>query len=97
MAGNSSLITANYWLMDVYNQEIVQAQRDGLLSIHDLGYLAADRSGWSIEELLRKGIDFRVISLPAKHLRVLCAQLVRFVRRMENAWAGAQTCCHFYT
>lgn len=97
VAGNSSLITANYWLMDVYNQEIVQAQRDGLLSIHDLGYLAADRSGWSIEELLRKGIDFRVISLPAKHLRVLCDQLVRFFLMMENEWAGAQTFCHFDT
>lgn len=97
VAGNSSLITANYWLMDVYSQEIAQAQREGLLTIHDLGYLAADRSGWSIEELLRGGIDFRVISLPAKHLRVLCDQLVRFFLMMENEWAGAQTFCHFDT
>src|SRR5690606_40091958 len=47
-------VTANYWLDEVYSQEIGLAHRDADLHIHDLDMLAGYCAGWSLRTLLNE-------------------------------------------
>ncbi len=97
---NSAAITANYWLYEVYDDEIAKAHRNRDFYIHDLHMLTGYGSGWSLLQLIQNGlygIDGKRFSAPAKHLRVLCNQMVDFLGIMQNEWAGAQSLCSFDT
>ena len=72
---NSGAITANYWLSEIYDQEIAQAHRNADIHIHDLSMLTGYCAGWSLKQLLLEGlggIPGKITSSPAKHLSVLC-------------------------
>ncbi len=43
------------------------------------------------------GIPGKITSSPAKHLSVLCNQMVNFLGIMQNEWAGAQAFSSFDT
>ncbi|PWM55777.1 MAG: ribonucleoside triphosphate reductase, partial [Oscillospiraceae bacterium] len=89
---NSGAITANYWLSEVYDDEIAQAHRGADIHIHDLSMLTGYCAGWSLKQLIREGlggIPGKMTSAPAKHLSVLCNQMVNFLGIMQNEWAGA--------
>ena len=60
---NSGAVTANYWLSEIYDNEIAG----------------------------------KITSAPAKHLSVLCNQMVNFLGIMQNEWAGAQAFSSFDT
>ena len=97
---NSGAVTANYWLSEIYDQEIADAHRNADIHIHDLSMLTGYCAGWSLKELLMEGlggIPGKITSAPAKHLSVLCNQMVNFLGIMQNEWAGAQAFSSFDT
>ncbi len=97
---NSGAVTANYWLSEIYDQEIADAHRNADIHIHDLSMLTGYCAGWSLKQLIREGlggITGKITSAPAKHLSVLCNQMVNFLGIMQNEWAGAQAFSSFDT
>lgn len=97
---NSGAITANYWLTEIYDEEIASAHRSADIHIHDLSMLTGYCAGWSLKQLIQEGlggITGKITSAPAKHLSVLCNQMVNFLGIMQNEWAGAQAFSSFDT
>lgn len=97
---NSGAITANYWLSEIYDDEIAEAHRNADIHIHDLSMLTGYCAGWSLKQLIKEGlggINGKITSSPAKHLSVLCNQMVNFLGIMQNEWAGAQAFSSFDT
>lgn len=97
---NSGAITANYWLSEIYDQEISCAHKNADIHIHDLSMLTGYCAGWSLKQLILEGlggVDGKISSKPAKHLNTLCNQMVNFLGIMQNEWAGAQAFSSFDT
>ncbi len=97
---NSGAITANYWLSEIYDEEVAGAHRNGDLHIHDLSMLTGYCAGWSLRQLIHEGLGGvagKITSAPAKHLATLCNQMVNFLGIMQNEWAGAQAFSSFDT
>ncbi len=97
---NSGAITANYWLSEVYDQEIADAHRNAEIHIHDLSMLTGYCAGWSLKQLIKEGLGGvvgKITSSPASHLATLCNQMVNFLGIMQNEWAGAQAFSSFDT
>ena len=97
---NSGAITANYWLSEIYDDEIANAHRNAEIHIHDLSMLTGYCAGWSLKQLIQEGlggIPGKITSAPAKHLATLCNQMVNFLGIMQNEWAGAQAFSSFDT
>ena len=97
---NSGAITANYWLSEVYDDEVAEAHRSGAIHIHDLSMLTGYCAGWSLKQLIQEGLGGvvgKITSSPAKHLSTLCNQMVNFLGIMQNEWAGAQAFSSFDT
>ena len=97
---NSGAVTANYWLSEVYDDEIEQAHRNADIHIHDLSMLTGYCAGWSLKQLIKEGlggIPGKITSSPASHLSTLCNQMVNFLGIMQNEWAGAQAFSSFDT
>jgi len=97
---NSGAITANYWLSEIYDEEIANAHRNADIHIHDLSMLTGYCAGWSLRQLIEEGLGGvvgKITSAPAKHLATLCNQMVNFLGIMQNEWAGAQAFSSFDT
>ncbi|MBQ1629896.1 MAG: ribonucleoside triphosphate reductase [Firmicutes bacterium] len=97
---NSGAITANYWLSEVYDDEVANAHRNADLHLHDLSMLTGYCAGWSLKQLIQEGlggVPGKITSSPANHLSTLCNQMVNFLGIMQNEWAGAQAFSSFDT
>lgn len=97
---NSGAVTANYWLSNVYDEEIANAHRSAAIHIHDLSMLTGYCAGWSLKQLIQEGLGGvagKITSTPASHLSTLCNQMVNFIGIMQNEWAGAQAFSSFDT
>ena len=97
---NSGAITANYWLSEIYDEEVANAHRNCEFHIHDLSMLTGYCAGWSIKQLIQEGLGGlpgKITSAPAKHLATLCNQMVNFLGILQNEWAGAQAFSSFDT
>lgn len=97
---NSGAVTANYWLSEVYDQEISAAHKNADIHIHDLSMLTGYCAGWSLKQLIQEGLGGvvgKITSAPANHLSTLCNQMVNFLGIMQNEWAGAQAFSSFDT
>ena len=97
---NSGAVTANYWLSEVYDEDVADAHRNCFMHIHDLSMLTGYCAGWSLKQLIQEGlggVPDRITSAPAKHLTTLCNQMVNFLGIMQNEWAGAQAFSSFDT
>ena len=97
---NSGAVTANYWLTEVYDEEIANAHRNADIHIHDLSMLTGYCAGWSLKQLIQEGLGGvvgKITSSPASHLSTLCNQMVNFLGIMQNEWAGAQAFSSFDT
>ena len=91
--GNSGAVTANYWLSEIYDDEVANAHRNCDFHLHDLSMLSAYCAGWSLKQLIKEGlggVPGKITSKPAKHLSTLCNQMVNFLGCLQNEWAGAQ-------
>ena len=97
---NSGAVTANYWLSEIYDDEIGNAHRNADIHIHDLSMLTGYCAGWSLKQLIQEGLGGvrgKITSAPASHLATLCNQMVNFLGIMQNEWAGAQAFSSFDT
>ncbi len=97
---NSGAITANYWLSEVYDEDVATAHKNADIHIHDLSMLSAYCAGWDLEKIIMEGVGGvygKISSKPAKHLSTLSNQLVNFLGIMQNEWAGAQAFSSFDT
>ena len=61
---NSGAITANYWLSEIYDDEIADAHRNADIHIHDLSMLTGYCAGWSLKQLIQEGLG----GIPARSL-----------------------------
>ena len=96
----SGKITANYWLNNVYPEEVGVAHRNGDYHIHDLDMLSGYCAGWSLRSLLNEGFNGvanKVESNPPKHVSSALLQMVNFLGSLQNEWAGAQAFSSFDT
>ena len=96
----SGKAVAQYWLNEVYDEEIAQAHRNADFHIHDLDMLTGYCAGWSLRQLLLKGfqgVGGRVESAPPRHFRSALGQIVNFFGTLQNEWAGAQALSSFDT
>lgn len=96
----STIVSSQYWLSQIYPDEIAQAHTKGLLHIHDLGFLSVYCVGWDLEDLLIsgfKGVESKTQSKPARHLRTALGQIVNFFYTMQGEAAGAQALSGFDT
>ena len=97
---NSGTITANYWLKNIYTEEIAEAHRNADFHIHDLSMFSGYCAGWSLRQLIQEGlggVPDKISSKPARHLSTLVQQIVNFLGIMQNEWAGAQAFSSFDT
>ena len=97
---NSGAITANYWLSEIFDDEIARAHKNADLHLHDLSMLSGYCAGWSLKQLITQGlggVTGKITSSPASHLSTLCNQMVNFLGIMQNEWAGAQAFSSFDT
>lgn len=97
---NSGTITANYWLRNIYPENVAEAHRSGAMHIHDLSMFSGYCAGWSIRQLISEGlggVSEKITSKPASHLSTLVFQIVNFLGIMQNEWAGAQALSSFDT
>lgn len=97
---NSGTITANYWLKNIYPEDVSKAHREADFHLHDLSMFSGYCAGWSIRQLILEGlggVPDKITSKPAKHLSTLIHQIVNFLGIMQNEWAGAQALSSFDT
>jgi len=96
----SSIVTSQYWLNQIYSEQMKQAQQSGDYHMHDLGILAVYCVGWDLQDLIRegfKGARGKVVSKPAKHFRTILGQIVNFFYTLQGEAAGAQAFSNFDT
>ncbi len=96
----SSIVSSQYWLNEIYPDEIAEAHKEGRMHIHDLGSLSVYCVGWDLEDLLMsgfRGVEQQATSAPAKHLRSALGQIVNFFYTMQGEAAGAQAFSGFDT
>lgn len=92
--------TKNYWLYEVYPEEIRNAHLSGDLHIHDLGFFGPYCAGWDLRQLLTNGfggVPGKVESKPPKHLRSFLGQIVNSTFTTQGETAGAQAWSSFDT
>lgn len=85
--------TKQYWLHEVYPQEIRDAHASGAMHLHDLGFFGPYCCGWDLQQLLTMGfggVPGKVSSRPAKHLRAFLGQIVNATFSTQGEAAGAQ-------
>ena len=92
--------TKKYWLYEVYPVEVREAHEKGDLHIHDLGFFGPYCAGWDLRQLLIEGfggVQGKVESAPAKHLRSFLGQIVNSTFTTQGETAGAQAWSSFDT
>ncbi len=92
--------TKNYWLHEVYSQDVRDAHLQGDIHIHDLGFFGPYCAGWDLRQLLINGfggVIGKVESNPPKHLRSFLGQIVNSTFTTQGETAGAQAWSSFDT
>ena len=92
--------TKNYWLHEIYPDEIRTAHTAGEIHIHDLGFFGPYCAGWDLKQILTKGfggVPGKVESKPPKHLRSFLGQIVNSTFTTQGESAGAQAWSSFDT
>lgn len=96
----SEMQSRDYWLHRVYPAEIANAYKKGDFHIHDLGSLTVYCCGYSLFDIIRKGvkgISNIPYSKPAKHFGSLLAQVANLTTIFQNEIAGAVAFSSFDT
>lgn len=85
-------VSKDYWLREVYTEEIAEAYVSGKIHLHDLGGLSLYCCGYSLREILEKGvrgIPNIPVSKPAKHFDSILNQLASLTTIFQNEIMGA--------
>ncbi|MGM0471969.1 MAG: ribonucleoside triphosphate reductase [Bacillota bacterium] len=96
----SSEITGQYWLQEIYSQDIREHHLAGDLHVHDLSQLSVYCCGWDLQDLLVTGfggVDSKVESDPPKHFDTALMQTVNFLYTLQGESSGAQAFSNFDT
>ena len=94
------IFTKNYWLHEIYPEEVRNAHISGDCHIHDMGFFGPYCAGWDLRQLLLDGfggVPGKVESRPAKHLRSFLGQIVNSTFTTQGETAGAQAWSSFDT
>ena len=92
--------TQNYWLHEIYPDEIRNAHLSGDIHIHDLGFFGPYCAGWDLQQILLNGfggVPGKVESKPPRHLRSFLGQIVNSTFTTQGESAGAQAWSSFDT
>lgn len=92
--------TKQYWLHEIYPEEVRRAHLSGDLHLHDLGFFGPYCAGWDLKQLLTLGfggVPGKVESSPARHLRSFLGQIVNSTFTTQGETAGAQAWSSFDT
>lgn len=92
--------TKKYWLYEIYPIDVCKVHESGDAHIHDLGFFGPYCAGWDLRQLLSDGfggVDGKVESKPAKHLRSFLGQIVNSTFTTQGETAGAQAWSSFDT
>ncbi len=92
--------TQNYWLHEIYSDEIREAHLSGDIHIHDLGFFGPYCAGWDLKQILTNGfggVPGKVESKAPKHLRTFLGQIVNSTFTTQGETAGAQAWSSFDT
>ena len=92
--------TQNYWLHEIYSDEIREAHLSGDIHIHDLGFFGPYCAGWDLRQILMNGfggVPGKVESKAPKHLRTFLGQIVNSTFTTQGETAGAQAWSSFDT
>ena len=92
--------TQNYWLHEIYSDEIREAHLSGDIHIHDLGFFGPYCAGWDLKQILMNGfggVPGKVESKAPKHLRTFLGQIVNSTFTTQGESAGAQAWSSFDT
>lgn len=92
--------TKQYWLHEIYPNDIRDAHLSGDVHIHDLGFFGPYCAGWDLRQLLLEGfggVAGKIESLPANHLRSFLGQVVNSTFTTQGETAGAQAWSSFDT
>lgn len=88
----SSEVNKDYWLRNVYPEYIAQAYVQNYIHIHDLGGLTLYCCGYSLKDVLLKGVrgvPNIPTSSPAKHFDSVLNQLSNLITVFQNEIMGA--------
>ena len=86
-----SEVCKDFWLREVYPEEISMANIDGDIHIHDLGGLTLYCCGYSLESILLmgvRGVSNIPTSSPAKHLSSALSQIANLTTVFQNEIMG---------
>ncbi len=87
-----SEVSKDYYLREVYPEDVSKAYIDNYIHIHDLGALTLYCTGYSLREILKKGvrgIPNIPVSAPAKHFDSVLNQIANLITIFQNEIAGA--------
>lgn len=96
----ASDISAEFWLNEIYTEEIRKAHISGAMHIHDLSTISAYCVGWDLQDFLRvgfTGVRGKISCRPPKHFRSALGQLVNVMFSLQGEAAGAQAVSSFDT
>lgn len=85
-------VSKDYWLREVYPEYISTAYVDGDIHLHDLGGLTLYCTGYSLKEIIMKGVrgvDNIPTSAPAKHFDSILNQCSNLITVYQNEIMGA--------
>lgn len=88
----TSEVSKDYWLREVYPSYIANAYVDGHIHIHDLGGLTLYCCGYSLKDIILKGvcgISNIPTSTPAKHFDSMLNQIANLTTIFQNEIMGA--------
>lgn len=88
----TSEVSKDYWLREVYTEDIAQAYVTGHMHIHDLGGLSLYCCGYSLRDILLKGVRGLTnvpTSSPAKHFDSALNQIANLMTIFQNEILGA--------
>jgi len=92
--------TKNYWLHEIYPEDIRNSHIQGDIHIHDLGFFGPYCAGWDLRQIITNGfggVSNKVESSPPKHLRSLLGQIINSTFTTQGETAGAQAWSSFDT
>lgn len=87
-----------YWLTEIYDEEIRTLYKNRTYHIHNLGHLTTYCVGWNLEDVLLRGFKGqagRQSSKPAKHFRTALGHIYNFMYTLQGESAGAQALSNF--
>lgn len=85
-------VSKDYWLREVYPEYIAKAYVDGHIHIHDLGGLTLYCTGYSLKDIILKGVrgvPNIPTSSPAKHFDSILNQCANLITVYQNEIMGA--------